>query len=799
MSRLVKSSSDSRPKHFSFVERVQELESLVQELEEQLELQQEEATRAISQWESRCSDLDEKVVKLVDEKKEAARAILRWESRCSDLDEKVVKLVDELLERSSAEADKKPDEELSQQRDQVQSLLERIKELESQISGQALVQKRTDELEHELKNERETVRATKASLESKRELTETLETELRLLREEVESDASETFVALSKERAMRDVAERNLVALQESISEMEKALADLRSKEEQIFQGSRQDFDKMQRLLEEKESQLNTLTQERDDLKAMVGELQEDLRDASDALQACVTDEISEKATEAASQALRYQMEQMRLQYEKDRELCLREKRARLAAEEEAESLKTDLANVLGVIGCQADSQRQIQRMTMRASEESQRRERTEIEELRKALERALKELASAQAAEQKALANAAASRLQLSVCEQEVISTKSDLAFLTQTLEETREADASKAASLEYRISALEDDREVLRRFHADELENLRNELTHVCMEKDRILHSLKESEKKNAAIVFSTSKQSESHESASPDAEIARLRIEKAQLLSAAAEEGSRAERRIREAVAAHLSSMEADVILERELRAAAEAAVEDMKVRLEQQKSRANEDSERDGPAAEKEKSGTGSTAVLDQLSAELKRLKEENRTLSTDNSALQKQLEKAKEQSSADILELTEKWRKAQARAQKLESTVSFDAEVTTQVAKLRATHGADADTPGKWILVSGNPIDNDPSQGLSALDAYDFVQEQKIAIQEERAMYLELLAEHDDLLALLAQQDLEKASLHAALARVAGQEAVDDAMAVAEKNAMHQFGKYIKLA
>jgi DNA repair exonuclease SbcCD ATPase subunit len=790
------------PYTFLFVERANELECSVQELEEELELQQEEATRAISQWESRCSELDEKVVELVNEQKEGARAMSQYEARCSDLDKKVVKLVDELCERSSDDAYKKPNAELIQLMKEVQSLQERIKELETEVTDQALLQNRTYELERALENEQEIVRATEASLATKSELMEKLEMELSLLREEVESDASEILVALSKERAARDVAEQNLAALKESVSETERALADLQSQEEQIFKGSRQgmeDLYKTQRLLEEKESLLKDVIQERDDLKAVVGELQEDLRDASDALQACVTDEISEKATEVASHALKCQMEQMSSQLEKDRELCFRENRARLAAEKEAESLRIDLANVLGITEGIDDPQAQIQRMTMRAAEEIQQRERAEIEELRKALERALKDLASAQAAERNALANAASSRLQLSVCEQEVISAKSDLAFLTQTLEETRDADASKAASLEYRISSLEDDREVLRRFHADELENLRNELTHVSMEKDRIFHSLKETEKKNAAIVFSTSKKGESPEKSSPDDELARLRIEKAQLLSAAAEEGSRAERRIREAVAAQYSSVEADFILERELRATAETAVEDLRFQIEVLKSRADQDSKSDDPETGTEKADRSSTSVLDQVSAELDRLKEENRTLTTGNAALQKQLEKAKAELSADIVELTEKWRKAQARAHMLESNVSFDAEVNKEVVKLRATHDVDEDKSENWIVLTDNPVDSYQGPALSAMDAYDLVHEQKIAIQEERAMYLELLADHDDLLALLAQQDLEKASLHAALARLAGQEAVDDAMAVAEENAVHQFGKYVKLS
>ena len=85
------------------------------------------------------------------------------------------------------------------------------------------------------------------------------------------------------------------------------------------------------------------------------------------------------------------------------------------------------------------------------------------------------------------------------------------------------------------------------------------------------------------------------------------------------------------------------------------------------------------------------------------------------------------------------------------------------------------------------------------RSVSASEAFDYVRKQKIAIQEERAMYLELLAEHDDLLALLAQQDLEKTSLQSALSRVAGNEAVEAAIQEAEGNALKQFGKYVRLA
>lgn len=742
------------------------------ELEGQLEVQQEEATKAISQWETSYSALQDKMAQLEDDYAQA-----------------------------SVQADRSLNEELRGRKEEIVSLTSQIDELQRELANRAEFEERVRELETALDTERDSLRMAEASLESKRELAENLEAELLQLRQEVERDAAETREALALERAAREEAESNLATLQDTVSETEEAFEDLRSKEELLLSAgnrSKEDSDRIQQLLETKESQWNdereNIIQERDELKAAIGELQEELRDASDALQACVTDSISEKATEVASSALRYQMEQLRSQIEREQEICATERERRLAAEKEVDNLTSDLANVLGVDEGRDDASGRLQRLTMRASETMQRREREEMDELRKALEKALMELATAQDAEAKALEDAASSRLQLSVCEQEVLAAKSDLAFLTQTLEETREAEASKAASLEYRISSLEDDRAVLRQFHQDELENLRNELTHVNMEKDRIMHSLKESEKKNAAIVFSTSKERESDGSVSPEAELSRLRVEKAQLLTAAAEEGSRTESRIREAVAAHVSSMEADIILERELRVAAEAAVEDIKFQMEELKSGfgAADDETRDQSILDDSRS----ESFLDELSAELKRFKEETRSLKTDNENLKRELAEAKEKSHAEIVDLTDKWRKAQAKARMLESADQFDAEVNVEVAKLRSSGGGKE--PRNWIVVRDNPIE-DETAGPSPVEAYDLIQQQKIAIQEERAMYLELLAEHDDLLALLAQQELEKNSLNAALTEAAGPQAVDAAMADAEENAVKQFGKYIKLA
>ena len=56
------------------------------------------------------------------------------------------------------------------------------------------------------------------------------------------------------------------------------------------------------------------------------------------------------------------------------------------------------------------------------------------------------------------------------------------------------------------------------------------------------------------------------------------------------------------------------------------------------------------------------------------------------------------------------------------------------------------------------------------------------------------MYLEFLSEHDDLLALLAQIDLEKV----ASSRIFGVDGLEKVLREAEGKALEQFGNIIKL-
>ena len=69
-------------------------------------------------------------------------------------------------------------------------------------------------------------------------------------------------------------------------------------------------------------------------------------------------------------------------------------------------------------------------------------------------------------------------------------------------------------------------------------------------------------------------------------------------------------------------------------------------------------------------------------------------------------------------------------------------------------------------------------------------------ELKGELDDERRMYRELEEEHEDLLALLAQQELEKNAIRDKLLEVAGNDAVALARKLAERQCLSRFGAFI---
>merc|ERR1712151_1251317 len=97
-----------------------------------------------------------------------------------------------------------------------------------------------------------------------------------------------------------------------------------------------------------------------------------------------------------------------------------------------------------------------------------------------------------------------------------------------------------------------------------------------------------------------------------------------ERAQLLVAAAEEASRTERRIREATSAQSSSVEAEVIVERELRLAAETALTNTRIELDGLRREVK-------PTIDDSNEAKDLENEMEVLKKETKKLADENRSL------------------------------------------------------------------------------------------------------------------------------------------------------------------------
>lgn len=688
-------------------------------------------------------------------------------SRDSDL----AKLKKDLADLTSLSADKdvlctKLKEECSE----MESILSSERNLSTAFKLE--MEDRTNEMQGQLQKYEATTKRLRSKLESSdKEIGEVsrAKVELEQGNEALKRNLLEAELALSDVRALLEdaIAERSKV---ESALKLEHQLrADIETK----WETSKKEKHELEI------SHLERCTF----LEGEVARLEDELRATSEVLQGHITDELSRRATDMATYALRDEIELLRSRNDGGQDALLEERRARLAAEGEIASLKSDLAMMFRLQDDGGDSD-YVKSMVLKLADESQQKELQEIDELRMALESVLRELDAARAAEVEAAHRAARADLQASICEQEAIGAKCDVAFLSQSFEETREAEAARVASFEYRVSALEEDRDIVRRFHADELETLRHELSHCSMEKDRILHSLKESEKTNAALVYSASREIEGDDSLQPENELSKLRASNAQLLTSAAEEAARTERRIREAIVASASLVEAEVLVEREIRVAAETALENVKSQL----------NEAQGSQLEQPARSDTLTASPDRLQTQLSQARDQSRRLESENLSLRNELDNLKAEVEREMADLTDRCQRAQCWALKLEREAKICSQVESEAQTFHHLRGkATADT---WLMVSETTSKPD---GVSSIEAFDFIAEQKAAIQEERQLYLELLSEHDDLLALLAQQDLEKASLHEALMNLGGHNVVKAAIQKAELNAVERFGTYVRLS
>jgi phage regulator Rha-like protein len=819
------------------------LEAVIVDLEQQLENQVAEATEAIGSWESRCSEIQEGFdsnqadlanckVELVAALKSHADCLEHFlvsyddnyeselhapedanldairfkistkqkllndllankENYINHLFEEMEKLRESREEEPSASA-----EENDTLKEQIEDLLKEIAEKQSTI----------DSLQNSSTNEQGTashVDTDYAALESK---ITSLEMKIGSLQQEIDEErfAKEAFEAElweAKDKLSKFVHSESMV--KSELEELKAENAQLQRFKAELENAKAEDVEQQDSLRSMKASEgvqylelserISALEQEKEALEEEVerlskhtNELQDDLQDANNAMQVYVAKEVSDRATALAAHALREQLHEIRKQADADRAAYEAEKEARLASESEVERLRSDLFALVDI----TDQENELYgaaALTIKAADKIHRKERSEITELRKSLTRALEELREARSAEKDAEERAAKAAHHVIVCEQELSAAKSDMKYLIQTMDEMRQDEASRRASLEHRIRTLENDHEVLRRFHSSETDSLRNELTQAVMERDRTLQLLKDSEKNNAAMVYAASKEHPASPNESPEAELARLRIEKAQLIVAAAEEGERTERRLREVIATEVSSAEADVLVERERRLAAEAACNNMKLLV--------VELQKDVQAYKNDINLGSYSPRKAQMEQENERLKRQIADLSSDNESLRSRLtaaESAQENANYRIEKLEAECRIAQASSNRLDREIKFHSEVQLEMSRMRTSPQVVKPT------IEETPKEGKTEDDLRTVELYDKIHEQAEAMKKAREVHHALQAEHEDLLALLAQQEEVKRSLENALARVGGQRAVEDAIREAEENSIAQYGHSVRV-
>jgi len=733
-----------------------EIEALTSSLEEI----KSESEEVVNQWSVRCEELEnafnevsrqleESSRVVAEQEEEANEAISSWEKKVMELETELDQVKEKLEDNTEFDADV----DLPAA---VENLVARMKEMELVVQAKTA---KADELEG-------TIATTQQSLVK------------------IENDAA----CLSDKYKQLEESQDELKAEVKSWIQVAETAKDNALKAEKQIESVKAERDHLKQELSSKSRE--AFESERSRLTVVIAQLEEELREANDMIQACITDESADKATEIAAQGLREEIQELQAQLADNKQRYEDERAAREVAELEVDRLRDDIAALVS-LSDQENTPTALKKLTSQAIEKLQKKERAEIDEMRKSLFRSLEELEAVRSAEKEANEKLSKVRLQISMYEQELLGTKSEIQFLSQALDEMRETEESKRASLEYRIGSLENENDVVRKYHAAELENVRNELSQITMEKDRLLHALQESEKTNASLVFAASKGGEAKKAEGTgdldtlEAECNKLRVENQHLLEMAADDKARAERRLRELLAAQSASSEADVILEHELRLSAEAAVQTLKLELQTLQN------ER---AAERQQSQSDQKQTSNEIGQELESLKLSLDNYKRENQSLKTKLKEEASKAQVKIDALTDECRAAQAKAHKLHQEGRFEALVHSEKTRLSnmtsPPAGQSLSGNRELMLISNNFPANDvlePSL-LSSSEAFDMIRKQKEEIQEERKMYREFLQEHDSLLALLAQLDVEKSCLREALVTAAGEEAFEEALRKAEETA-----------
>lgn len=745
-------------------ENSKELEDTIVELEGNIEKQNDQATTAIEQWEARCNALVEQIQKV---EEDLANDDLHQhvEHLEAELEDKVRVLQECTEERDCLAMEKNS---LVAIEDRLSITVNEIKAEKADLNSALLAIKSTSlTLEIERNNAIASLDLEKSKLDS--EITAKQGLQASYCEFQALFDA--TKVEMERIRVGRETLQQKYETEKQELEEKISSEED----EKNRFQDT-----------------IHISEDEISELKMIIGQLEVELNEANDALQSHFTDEVTIIATERAASALRAQIKEMRDKHMFDHQALAHEKEARLNVEVQVEELKRDLVLLAQATEQMDGEEGQVQFMTSKAAAEIMHREREEIESLQRSLEHVIAELKSSKLMERDAEDKAANSRMHASVCEQELLSTKSDVDQLRQSLNEAKHCEAQMQKLLEKRVKALEIDRQNIMNANRDGYEGLKAELSNTIIERDQLIHALNESEKANSTLVYSTTVEIEKDNVPSPDLELSRLRMENAQLLCSAAKTAARTERRVKSALAGDLSAVEQEINSEKQQCEEAKQTLETMKAQYKDVVEELGKMKLNNEDLMTKLKSFEVNNVAEDmkQLQADFSRLLVEKKSLETD-------LSSCVTTSKSIAVKLEEKCNAAEAKIRRLESAEHKEASLAAEIARIQDENRALNRAKLESVDDMATSIDA-KCEVIDPMDQLDLIHGLQSEMNAERESYQDLLVEHEDLLALLAQQDCEKKCLQHALAEVDGNDAVEKAILQAEEQVVEQFGKYVQI-
>ena len=374
--------------------------------------------------------------------------------------------------------------------------------------------------------------------------------------------------------------------------------------------------------------------------------------------------------------------------------------------------------------------------------------------------------------------------RLRLTMLEREAEAHKVDDKFMKETLQRVNARNTEDATNLKRRITTLEREREDSLQTHMQESRALRSQLNDALTECSRARRDADEKDQELKLLTDTIESEGDAG-----DKEIEKLRLEKGQLLYRINSLAAHADQKVREGIAASAGKREAELILEREGKRAAEVESDNMRAQMTELETTLS--ALRDGRGGGVNGSEEDLAAV-GKLKMDLDSSLKEAEVLRVQNAELTRRLTTGAtdyEQLNRSNTILSERVKISELRLKQVEAREE-ESKIRLERARIR-DEGADISSmfsPSRSFVGLAN-------QQSQSILFERVISELQRDIDESRASFAVLEQEHEDLLALLAQQQIEKECMVGLL----GEEGKAKAISQAEQLCVERFNQYIEMA